>query len=84
MPLLASDIITIIVRYFRSVCGTKVLPMKTKVICGRSPILGVGRSKTSINSWNENGGVVVRPSGRRNSLVLAALRLIARKIRDKE
>jgi hypothetical protein len=64
--------------------GPKVLPMKTKVICGRSPILGEGKRKTRVNFRNENGGVVVRPSRRRDSLVLAALRLIARRIRDKE
>jgi hypothetical protein len=58
--------------------------MKTKVICGRKPTLGDGKTKRGLKSWDWNRGVVVGPARRRNSLILAALRLIARKFEQKD
>ena len=36
-----------------------------------------------VNSWDWNRGVVVGPARRRSSLILVALRLIARKFEQK-
>ncbi|MBV8099750.1 MAG: hypothetical protein JOZ31_11380 [Verrucomicrobia bacterium] len=58
--------------------------MKTKVICGRKPTLGDGKTKARVNSWDGNRGVIVSRPKRRSSLILLGLQLIARKIRAKE
>jgi len=58
--------------------------MKTKVICGRSPVMGEGKTKTRINSRDGNRDAILSPTGRSSSLILVALQLIARKIRAKE
>jgi hypothetical protein len=55
--------------------------MKTKVICGQTPYIRVG--KTRMNSRDDKPGAIVRPTGRQ-SLILNALQLIARKVRTKE
>src|SRR5580700_1349667 len=62
----------------------RVPEMKTKVICGRNPVMGEGKTKTRINSGGGNRGVILSPAGRSGSLILVALQLIARKIRAKE
>jgi hypothetical protein len=58
--------------------------MKTKVICGRKPATGDGKTKKTLNSWAGNRGVVVSSRGRRSSMIIVALKLIARKLRAKE
>jgi hypothetical protein len=72
------------VRSFRSKYDRRVPEMKTKVICGRSPVIGEGKTKTKTNSRVGNHGVILSPTGRSSSLILVALQLIARKIRAKE
>ena len=57
--------------------------MKSKVICGREPILGAGKTRRKSNSWDRGRSAIVSP-GRRTNLILAALQLVARKIRSKE
>jgi hypothetical protein len=58
--------------------------MKTKVICGGRPTNREKKTRTRIDPWQGNRGVVVGPARRRRSLILAALQLLARKIRAKE
>jgi hypothetical protein len=72
------------VRCFRSKSDRRILEMKTKVICGRSSVMGAGKTKSRISSRDGNRGVVLNPTGRASSLILVALQLIARKIRAKE
>jgi hypothetical protein len=61
------------------------LEMKTKVICGRRPLIGEGKTKKRINSRDRNRGAIISPAGRRSSnLIFAALHLVAEKIRAKE
>src|SRR5258708_3316789 len=42
--------------------------MKAKVICGRKPTTGEGKTKIRINSWHVNSGLIVSPTGRRSKL----------------
>jgi hypothetical protein len=58
--------------------------MKTKVICGGRPTNREKKTRTRIDPWQGNSGVVVGSAGRRSSLILIALQLIARKIRGEE
>jgi len=72
------------VRSFHSKYDRRVPEMKAKVICGGRPAIREKQTRTRINPWRGNSGVVVGPGRRRRSLILAALQLLARKIRAKE
>ena len=62
----------------------RIPEMKNKVICGRKPTIGVEKTKTRIKSVHGNRGVIASPTGRRSSLLLIALQLVARKIRARQ
>ncbi|HEX3444456.1 MAG TPA: hypothetical protein VHS80_07035, partial [Chthoniobacterales bacterium] len=62
----------------------QLVKMKTKVICGQKPLVGVSKTRTRIRSEDGNrSGVVVSPAGRRGGLLLVAFQVLARKIRLK-
>lgn len=62
----------------------RILEMKTKVICGRGPFMGEGKTKTRTDFRDGNRSVILGPTGRSGNLILVALQLIARKIRAKD